>query len=197
MNKVFRLIWNRTLGRLVVASEVARSHDKSGTQSKRVIQSIISTQTLSIFKLSSLAAVVAIVSLTVSHQALAVRFSDGAASDTTYSGFMGGGLTPLAGDSSVNNCFTTDADNDLWSCLCQTSGGGIFFLSGIDDPQETRFDNAPAQGAIAIGSGASAHNTNAMIWALRQLLLARRTLALAMLILFQITARALLVVTIR
>ncbi|WP_193092876.1 ESPR domain-containing protein [Halomonas colorata] len=197
MNKVFRLIWSRTLGRLVVASEAARSHDKSATQSTRMSQSVITTQSSSLYKLSSLAAVVAIVSLTASHQALAVRFSDGAASDTTYLGFMSGDSAPLAGDSSVNNCFTTDADNDLWSCLGQTSGGGIFFLSGFDDPQETRFDNAPAQGAIAIGSGASAHNTNAMIWALRQLLLARRTLALAMLILFQITARALLVVTIR
>ena len=32
MNNVFRLIWNRTLGRLVVASEAARSNDKSATQ---------------------------------------------------------------------------------------------------------------------------------------------------------------------
>lgn len=112
MNKVFRLIWNRTLGRLVVASEAARSHDKSGTQSKRVSQSVITTQSLSLYKLSSLAAVVAIASLTVSHKGLAIGFSDGAASDTTYSGYTSGGLTPLASDSSVNNCFTTDADND-------------------------------------------------------------------------------------
>ncbi|RUR35021.1 hypothetical protein ELY33_00625, partial [Vreelandella andesensis] len=32
MNNVFRLIWNRTLGRLVVTSEAARSNDKSATQ---------------------------------------------------------------------------------------------------------------------------------------------------------------------
>ncbi|NOG31355.1 hypothetical protein HLB35_05500 [Halomonas sp. TBZ9] len=32
MNNVFRLIWNRTLGRLVVASEAARSRDKAATQ---------------------------------------------------------------------------------------------------------------------------------------------------------------------
>ncbi|MGY4879695.1 ESPR-type extended signal peptide-containing protein, partial [Vreelandella aquamarina] len=32
MNNVFRLIWNRTLGRLVVASEAARSRDKATTQ---------------------------------------------------------------------------------------------------------------------------------------------------------------------
>jgi hypothetical protein len=30
MNNVFRLIWNRTLGRLVVASEAARSQHKAG-----------------------------------------------------------------------------------------------------------------------------------------------------------------------
>ncbi|UYO73395.1 hypothetical protein M0220_10885 [Halomonas qinghailakensis] len=32
MNNVFRLIWNRTLGRLVVTSEAARSRDKSATR---------------------------------------------------------------------------------------------------------------------------------------------------------------------
>ncbi|WP_445004559.1 ESPR domain-containing protein [Halomonas mongoliensis] len=32
MNKVFRIIWNRTLGRLVVASEAAHSQGKSGAE---------------------------------------------------------------------------------------------------------------------------------------------------------------------
>ncbi|PAU70313.1 ESPR-type extended signal peptide-containing protein, partial [Vreelandella alkaliphila] len=36
MNNVFRLIWNRTLGRLVVASEAARSQHKAGSGSKQV-----------------------------------------------------------------------------------------------------------------------------------------------------------------
>lgn len=38
MNNVFRLIWNRTLGRLVVASEAARSQHKAGSGSKQVGQ---------------------------------------------------------------------------------------------------------------------------------------------------------------
>ncbi|AIA73723.1 hypothetical protein FF32_02370 [Halomonas campaniensis] len=41
MNNVFRLIWNRTLGRLVVASEAARSQHKAGNGSKQVGQSPI------------------------------------------------------------------------------------------------------------------------------------------------------------
>ncbi|WP_444984961.1 YadA-like family protein [Halomonas mongoliensis] len=36
MNKVFRIIWNRTLGRLVVASEAARSQGKSGVEHLQV-----------------------------------------------------------------------------------------------------------------------------------------------------------------
>ncbi|CAH1043410.1 ESPR-type extended signal peptide-containing protein [Halomonas sp. TD01] len=36
MNNVFRLIWNRTLGRLVVASEAARSQHKSGARKSLV-----------------------------------------------------------------------------------------------------------------------------------------------------------------
>ncbi|RUR35019.1 hypothetical protein ELY33_00615 [Vreelandella andesensis] len=38
MNNVFRLIWNRTLGRLVVASEAARSQHKAGSCSQQVGQ---------------------------------------------------------------------------------------------------------------------------------------------------------------
>ncbi|WP_434986765.1 ESPR-type extended signal peptide-containing protein [Vreelandella zhaodongensis] len=38
MNNVFRLIWNRTLGRLVVASEAARSKQKAGGRSQQVGQ---------------------------------------------------------------------------------------------------------------------------------------------------------------
>ncbi|MGY4879699.1 ESPR-type extended signal peptide-containing protein, partial [Vreelandella aquamarina] len=38
MNNVFRLIWNRTLGRMVVASEAARSQHKAGNGSQQVGQ---------------------------------------------------------------------------------------------------------------------------------------------------------------
>ncbi len=44
MNNVFRLIWNRTLGRLVVASEAARSQHKAGNGSKQVGQPPIPVQ---------------------------------------------------------------------------------------------------------------------------------------------------------
>ncbi|MDX5977222.1 ESPR domain-containing protein [Vreelandella alkaliphila] len=36
MNNVFRLVWNRSLGRLVVASEAARSHSKSSAAEIKV-----------------------------------------------------------------------------------------------------------------------------------------------------------------
>jgi autotransporter adhesin len=41
MNKVFRIIWNRTLGRLVVASEAARSQGKSGVEHLQVAPMVV------------------------------------------------------------------------------------------------------------------------------------------------------------
>lgn len=38
MNSVFRLIWHRTLSRMVVASEAARSQHKAGRLSQQVGQ---------------------------------------------------------------------------------------------------------------------------------------------------------------
>ncbi|NDL71057.1 ESPR-type extended signal peptide-containing protein, partial [Vreelandella alkaliphila] len=60
MNNVFRLIWNRTLGRLVVASEAARSQHKSGTRQQVVghIESPSAIQKCSLFS-AAVASIVA------------------------------------------------------------------------------------------------------------------------------------------
>ncbi|WP_434986769.1 YadA-like family protein [Vreelandella zhaodongensis] len=73
MNNIFRLIWNRTLGRLVVASEAARSQHKSGARQHLVghIESPSATQKCSLFT----AAVVSIVagSLVLSEPSYAAK----------------------------------------------------------------------------------------------------------------------------
>ena len=162
MNNVFRLVWNRSLGRLVVASEVARSCSKSGAshQIGRVAEPITIQSPVKYFlrpvTLGVVFAFAAMLSPLGSHDAEARKFaSDGGSCVSGAAGSVVGRIAtpntsadPIDGSGTYSLVAGCDASGNnqlaatVYGAFSQVTGtGGAVF----------GFNSSAAQWATAIG----------------------------------------------
>ena len=138
MNKIFKVVWSRTIGSFVVTSELAKGRVKSSSEgAEGDVRASEEGRLKTLFRLTALATAL----MTVSGQAWAVtagmtEIQTGIASESAISGGSATGPASIAiGDKSKSN---------------QTGGG---MLPG------SRSTNT---GAIAVGGGATAYGNNAI-----------------------------------
>uniref|UniRef100_UPI0004AB0947 ESPR-type extended signal peptide-containing protein n=1 Tax=Halomonas alkaliantarctica TaxID=232346 RepID=UPI0004AB0947 len=148
MNNVFRLIWNRTLGRLVVTSEAARSRDKAATRQGLVGQLPAPQTSSSISALLRPAVIaVALASLPFSITDVDARVFAGAANcSNANTGTVDGTAYGLAGNPiDGSGTYSTIAG-------CGSSGTGSLAATAVGS-----FSRSNAGGA-ALGFNAQAGN---------------------------------------
>ncbi|QRL02630.1 YadA-like family protein [Vreelandella venusta] len=158
MNNVFRLIWNRTLGRLVVASEAARSRNKASTshQIGQVVEPLMVPSPIKVFLRPITLGVVLACAATLSPLGISEAQARKFASD-------GGSCTSGAAGSSVGRIATPNTSAD------PIDGSGTYSLVAGCDASGNNQLAATVYGAFSQvtgrGGAALGFNTRAAQWA--------------------------------
>ncbi|MFC7370011.1 ESPR-type extended signal peptide-containing protein, partial [Vreelandella zhaodongensis] len=156
MNNVFRLIWNRTLGRLVVTSEAARSRDKAATR-QGVVGQLPAPEVASNIP-ALLRPVVAAVALAVGSIALVSPVQADALMNADSCANQGFNNTRIGIGSGAKAC--TDGVIAIgWGA--EATGVNLFFPPNPDAQSGIAIGRASsATGGVAIGHRAAAGGSN-------------------------------------